>query len=37
MLGEKDKAIEEWKKALETGEGTKLLSEKIKQERYLDK
>jgi len=37
MLGEKDKAIEQWKKALTTGEGTKLLSEKIKQERYLDK
>jgi tetratricopeptide (TPR) repeat protein len=37
MLGEKEKALEQWKKALETGEGTKLLSEKIKQERYLDK
>jgi len=37
MLGEKEKAIEEWKKALETGEGTKFLSEKIKQGRYLDK
>lgn len=37
MLGEKEKAIEEWKKALELGEGTKFLSEKIKQERYLDK
>ncbi len=37
MLGEKEKAMEEWKKAMETGEGTKFLSEKIKQERYLDK
>jgi tetratricopeptide (TPR) repeat protein len=37
MLGEKEKAVEQWKKALGTGEGTKLLSEKIKQERYLDK
>jgi len=37
MLGEKDKAIEQWKIALTTGEGTKFLSEKIKQERYLDK
>lgn len=37
MLGEKEKAIEQWKKALETGEGTKFLSEKIKQVRYIDK
>lgn len=37
MLGEKEKAVEQWKKALLTGEGTKLLDEKIKQERYLDK
>jgi len=37
MLGEKEKAIEQWKKALGIGEGTKFLSEKIKQERYLDK
>jgi tetratricopeptide (TPR) repeat protein len=37
MLGEKEKAFEQWKKALQTGEGTKLLSEKIKQGRYLDK
>jgi len=37
MLGEKEKALEQWKKALTTGEGTKFLSEKIKQERYLDK
>lgn len=37
MLGEKEKALEQWKKALDTGEGTKILSEKIKQGRYLDK
>jgi tetratricopeptide (TPR) repeat protein len=37
MLGEKEKAIEEWKKALATGEGSKFLSEKIKQGSYLDK
>lgn len=37
MLGEKEKALEQWKSALATGEGSKLLSEKIKQERYLDK
>ncbi len=37
MLGEKEKALEQWKKALATGEGTKFLSEKIKQGRYLDK
>lgn len=37
MLGQKDEAILQWKKALETGEGSKFLSEKIKQQRYLDK
>jgi predicted negative regulator of RcsB-dependent stress response len=37
MLGEKEKAIEQWKKAQETGEGTKFLSDKIKQGRYIDK
>lgn len=37
MLGQKDEAIEQWKKALETGEGSKFLSEKIRQQRYLDK
>ena len=37
MLGEKDKALENWKKAVGTGEGSKFLSEKIKQGRYLDK
>jgi len=37
MLGEKQEAMEQWKKALGIGEGSKLLNEKIKQERYLDK
>ncbi|HNX54316.1 MAG TPA: tetratricopeptide repeat protein [Prolixibacteraceae bacterium] len=37
MLGEKDKAVEQWKKALGIGDGSKLLSEKIKQGKYLDK
>ena len=37
MVGQKEKASEQWKKALETGEGTSFLKEKIKQGRYLDK
>jgi len=37
MLGQKDKALEQWKKAVEIGDGSSLLSEKIKQQRYLDK
>ncbi len=37
MLGEKQNAVEQWKKALQTGDGSKLLEAKIKQERYLDK
>jgi len=37
MLGEKELALEQWKKALETGEVSEFLSEKIKQERYIDK
>jgi len=37
MLGDKQNALEQWKKALGTGEGSALLSEKIKQGRYLDK
>ena len=37
MLGQKDKAMEQWKKAVEIGDGSSLLSEKIKQQRYLDK
>lgn len=37
MLGDKDEALLNWKKALQLGDGTELLSEKIKQERYIDK
>jgi tetratricopeptide (TPR) repeat protein len=37
MLGEKDLAMEQWKKALTTGESSEFLKEKIKQGRYLDK
>jgi len=37
MLGKKDEAVEQWKKALLTGEGSKFLEEKIRQERYIDK
>jgi tetratricopeptide (TPR) repeat protein len=37
MLGQKDLASEQWKKALATGEGSKFVSEKIKQGRYIDK
>lgn len=37
MLGQKQSALEQWKKALGTGEGSVLLGEKIKQERYVDK
>ena len=37
MLGKKENAIEQWKKALETGDFSKFLNEKIKQGRYIDK
>jgi tetratricopeptide (TPR) repeat protein len=37
MLGQKDNAMVQWKKAIEIGDGSSLLSEKIKQQRYLDK
>jgi tetratricopeptide (TPR) repeat protein len=37
MLNQKDKALEQWKKAVEIGDGSELLGEKIKQQRYLDK
>jgi tetratricopeptide (TPR) repeat protein len=37
MLGQKELASEQWKKALLTGEGSKFVSEKIKQGRYIDK
>lgn len=37
MLGQKELAIEQWKKALATGESSEFIKEKIKQGRYLDK
>jgi len=37
MLGDKDSAVEQWKKAEKTGDASKLIGEKIKQQRYLDK
>ncbi len=37
LLGEKEKAIEQWKKALQVGDGSKLLSEKIKLGKFIDK
>jgi len=37
MLGEKDTALEQWKKASQAGDASKLIDEKIKQQRYLDK
>ena len=37
MLGEKDKAMEQWQKAVVLGETSELLNQKIKQQRYLDK
>jgi predicted negative regulator of RcsB-dependent stress response len=37
MLGKKDLALEQWKKALATGEASEAINEKIKQGRYLDK
>ena len=37
MLGQKELAVEQWKKALPSGEGSKFLNEKIKQGRYIDK
>ncbi len=37
MLGETPKALEQWKKALETGDFSEFLNEKIKQQRYIDK
>lgn len=37
MLGDIPKAVEQWKKARETGDFSEFLSEKIKQERYIDK
>jgi tetratricopeptide (TPR) repeat protein len=37
MLGERDQAMEQWKKAIGMGESSELLNQKIKQQRYLDK
>jgi tetratricopeptide (TPR) repeat protein len=37
MLGDKDQAMEQWKKALATGDTSEFINEKIKQGRYLDK
>ena len=35
MTGRTDEALDYWKKALATGEGTALLSRKIKQKKYI--
>jgi tetratricopeptide (TPR) repeat protein len=37
MLGEKDSAVEQWKKAVLVGDTSKFIDEKIKQQKYLDK
>jgi tetratricopeptide (TPR) repeat protein len=37
MLGEKETALEQWKKAEKIGDVGEFISEKIKQQRYLDK
>lgn len=37
MLGQKEKALEQWKKAKEIGDGSEFLEQKIKQQRYIDK
>ena len=37
MLGDKESSVEQWKKAEKIGDASKLISEKIKQQRYLDK
>ncbi|WP_163715435.1 tetratricopeptide repeat protein [Mangrovibacterium lignilyticum] len=36
MLGEKGKALEEWKKAQSLGDGTSVLEQKIKESRYIE-
>ncbi len=36
MLGEKEKAVENWKKAQLLGEGTEVLEQKIKESRYIE-
>jgi predicted negative regulator of RcsB-dependent stress response len=37
MLGDVEKALEQWKKALEIGDTSEFINEKIKQKRYIDK
>lgn len=37
MLGQKEQALEQWKNAAKTSDGSKFLAEKIKQQRYIDK
>ena len=36
MLGEKDKALENWKKAHEMGDGSAVLEQKIKESRFIE-
>ncbi len=36
MLGEKEKAIEQWKKAKEMGDASKILDEKIRKQKYIE-
>ena len=36
MLGEKDKALENWKKALDMGDGSTVLEQKIKESRFIE-
>ncbi len=36
MLGEKDKAMEEWKRAQQMGDGSNVLNDKISQGRYIE-
>ena len=36
MLGEKEKAIEKWRKAVELGDGSAVLEQKVKELRYIE-
>lgn len=36
MLGEKGKALDEWKKALELGDGSSVLRQKVSENRYIE-
>lgn len=36
MLGDKTKAMEEWKKALELGDGSDVLKQKVSENRYIE-